>query len=118
MESQTRLGGLINKFYQRFPGYKLGLLDMSLPQGGLLDCKYGWKKPHSLHRLGQSMDVMSRCPEPKDENGKCPVPNVIMVWKTTQSGGYWVDIQRETLDRMARKCGFVVIEEQPVHYEG
>lgn len=39
------------------PDIRLAVIDMSLPWGGLFDIDGNWVSPHSLHRIGKSLDV-------------------------------------------------------------
>jgi hypothetical protein len=96
---------MARQFQQEFPGYALSFNDMSLPWGGLFDIHQDWNCPHSLHRLGHSVDV--------DHNAQAP-------------GGGTENIfgkKEDNLDRIAATLGLTRLEADPdperdrIHYE-
>jgi hypothetical protein len=52
------VGNYANKYHALYlaPAISLGVIDMSLPDGGLFDVYGDWQPPHNLHREGKSVD--------------------------------------------------------------
>ena len=50
------IGNMAADYYEE-TGIAIGINDMSLPWGGLFDINNNWSTPHSLHRVGKSVDV-------------------------------------------------------------
>jgi hypothetical protein len=54
--TKTRIAAMATDYFGE-TGIAIGVNDMSLSYGGLFDIYNNWSTPHSLHRVGRSVDV-------------------------------------------------------------
>lgn len=57
---RNAVAALARSFRQRHPGWRLRILDLSLPKGGLMEDNpetHQWEPEHHWHRVGESVDI-------------------------------------------------------------
>ncbi len=91
----------------------LAVIDMSLPWGGLFDINGDWNTPHSLHRVGKSVDFSKWY---RDASGEVTPVDIYVdgkLWMTTNL------VDQETLDSYFKQAGFKRLERNigKIHYE-
>jgi hypothetical protein len=105
---------IASAFYDKF-GARLDLNDMSLETGGLFDIGPSetypdfefWHKPHSLHRVGLSVDV-GLCAQSAVTNNKYP--------KGKCANGK-IAVSKSELKTLCNQYGGHLIQEEPNHCE-
>jgi murein endopeptidase len=48
---------IAREYNRMLPGIRLGINDMSLPQGGVFDIAGAWSEPHCSHKHGLDADI-------------------------------------------------------------
>ena len=74
-----------SSFYRDHNNATLGINDMSLVYGGLFDISADWNIPHSLHRLGRSVDIDSHA---ETLDGHCLQVDKGVISRLCQEYGY------------------------------
>ena len=88
---------MASAFYLDNNNATLGINDMSLVYGGLFDIAADWNIPHSLHRLGRSVDIDSH---------------------TETLDGHWLQVDKEVISRLCQEYGYGHLEpEATIHCE-
>lgn len=90
----------------------LAAIDMSLPWGGLFDINGDWQTPHSLHRVGKSVDFSKYY---KDTLGNATSVGIYIDGTLRQTTNM---VDEEKLDKKFSDLHFKRLEApQKIHYE-
>ena len=98
--------------YDTYYNATLGINDMSLIYGGLFDISADWNIPHSLHRLGRSVDIDRCAKSTVDPNVTDPYCLSLKYPKGFKK------VSRDEIGRFCAEHGYGHLErEAPIHCE-